>query len=87
MRDDDKSVQKMFASTEKGNFDTAILEGEKSNCSGVQVLLAGLREREHGLTEGMEIAAGKCIERMKQGMKESRISKTKQNLHRAWLQF
>jgi biopolymer transport protein ExbB len=68
MKGDDGSVKRIYKSTESGDFAEAITEGEKSNCSGVKVLLAGLKEREHGLTEGMEIAAGKSIEKMKQGL-------------------
>jgi biopolymer transport protein ExbB len=58
-------VNRIFTLTENGDFDTAIKEGESSNCLVCRILTAGLAHRNYGLVQSLEAAAMHEIEKMK----------------------
>lgn len=60
-------VDKVFALTEQGEYLQA-MEVDGYSSAIVRVLVKGLAEREHGLSEAMQIEADNQIERMKQGL-------------------
>jgi biopolymer transport protein ExbB len=67
-RRDPEVVGELFRLTEEGRFQEAAARGEGSRDATARVLLAGLRSRRHGLTEGMEVAAAEEVDRQKRGL-------------------
>lgn len=67
-RRDDQQRSRLFALTEGGEFEEALRERERRPDATVRVLLGGLADRDHGLTEAMQVGALDEIARMKQGM-------------------
>jgi biopolymer transport protein ExbB len=65
---DDDLVEKVFKLTGERSFDEALEQGKGSFNSCVRMLVSGLRHREHGLSEAMQVEAGNEIERMKTGL-------------------
>jgi len=61
-------IDLMFERTEDGDFEGALERGNESGDLTAQVLIAGLKERDYGFREGMEIEAGNQVERMKRGL-------------------
>jgi biopolymer transport protein ExbB len=61
-------VDSIFALVEKGDFDQAIETGGSSPDGEVQVLLAGLKHRNHGLREALEMAAQEYIDQARRRM-------------------
>ena len=58
-------INRIFTLTEKGDFDTAIKEGEASKCLVCGILANGLSHRNYGLAQSLEAAALHEIEKMK----------------------
>lgn len=67
-RRDASRQARVFRLTEEACFDEALADRGGRPNTVVRVLLAGLADREHGLTEAMAVAASDEIARMKQGM-------------------
>ena len=65
---DDELVEKVFTLTVAGRFVEALEEGKGSFNSCVRMLLSGLKHREHGFSEAMQVEAENEIERMKSGL-------------------
>ncbi len=68
LRKDQPLINRIFTLTEKGDFDTAIQEGEGSKCLVVRILAAGLAHRNYGLVQSLEAAAMSEIEKMKRNL-------------------
>ena len=64
-RKNEKLVNRIFTLTEEGDFDTAIREGEVSQCLVCRILTSGLAHRNYGLVQSLEAAAMQEIEKMK----------------------
>ncbi|OVE73882.1 hypothetical protein BVX94_02505 [bacterium B17] len=60
-------VEKVFSLTERGEYGQA-MEVDGYSSALVRVLVKGLAERDHGLSEAMQIEAENQIDRMKQGL-------------------
>lgn len=58
-------INRIFTMTEEGDFDTAIKEGENSECLVCRILTSGLAHRNYGLVQSLEAAAMFEIEKMK----------------------
>ncbi len=65
---DDDLLDSMFLRTEAGDFGGALDAGDGTEDYAAGVLAEGLAHREHGLTEAMQVAAQRAIERMKLGL-------------------
>ena len=63
-----KLINELLAFTEEGQFEKAINAGENSHDPAVKVMVAGLIHRKHGLSDAMQMAAEKEVDRMKQGI-------------------
>ncbi len=61
-------VEKILHLTEKGKFDEALAASDGVEDAAARVLKEGLRKRELGIKESIEIAATEEIEKMKRGM-------------------
>ena len=61
-------INRIFTLTEKGDFDTAVKEGENSKCMVSCILVAGLAHRNYGLVQSLEAAAMFEIEKMKRSL-------------------
>ncbi len=66
--DNGHSVEKILHLTEQGRFDEALEASNGVEDAAARVLKEGLRKREFGIKESIEIAAMEEIERMKRGM-------------------
>lgn len=67
-RDDPARVNRIFRLAERGAFaEAAALNGGRPDFAA-RMLLAGLQDREHGLSEAIQIEAGNLVERMKKGL-------------------
>ena len=62
------AVAAVIRHAESGDFEGALDAGRGTADVAARVLVAGLAEREHGLTETMQVAAGDEIARMKWGL-------------------
>lgn len=58
-------INRIFTLTETGDFETAIQEGEGSQCLVCRILTSGLAHRNYGLVQSLEAAAMQEIEGMK----------------------
>jgi len=68
-RRDDGLLDEVFRLTALGDCDgAAALRPRRGGDTRVEVLLAGLEHREHGLSEAMAVEASRRIELMKQGL-------------------
>lgn len=61
-------TDRLLDCTERGAFDDAMAAVDPASSAVARVLRAGLRHREHGLSEAMHIQAGEEIARMKGGL-------------------
>lgn len=67
-RRNDGLIERIFSFTERGDYESAIAAGNDSLDISCRVLLSGLINRNHGLTEAMQVEAGNEVARMKQGL-------------------
>lgn len=64
---DENMTEKVFALTERGDYSGAVAAGRGGDAVA-RMLVSGLTHREHGLSEAMEVAAGREVESMKTGL-------------------
>jgi len=65
----DRSVEeKIFSLCEDGNFEAADEESTRSQDAYSRILSAGIRHRQHGMEEAVQVEAGRQVDRMKQGL-------------------
>lgn len=64
-RKNQKLINRIFSLTEEGEFETAIKEGQASDCLVCRILTNGLAHRNYGLVQSLEGAAMYEIEKMK----------------------
>jgi len=62
------AVEAILRLTERGNFEGAADAGRKTSDFSAAVLVSGLENREHGLSEAMQVAAEEEIARMRRGL-------------------
>ena len=67
-RRDDRAVEEICLRTEKGDFEGALSAGRDRRDSAAEVIVAGLRQRDHGLREAMETSALDAIDQMRRGL-------------------
>jgi len=67
-RRDEAAVELIFEMVKQGDLDGALEKGRDASDPIARVLAAGLRERDFGFREGMEIEAGNRVEQMKRGL-------------------
>jgi len=60
--------QELFRLSERGCFDEAWARAGGSRDAAVRMIAAGLANRKHGLTEGMEVAASEEVDRQRRGL-------------------
>lgn len=65
---DGRVIEEILRRAEAGDFAGALEASNGSYDVGARVLMEGLRGREHGVRESLEVAARTEIERMKRGM-------------------
>ncbi|MEE9306661.1 MAG: MotA/TolQ/ExbB proton channel family protein [Spirochaetia bacterium] len=63
-----KTAAQLFELTENGRFTEAADVAAHSRDATARILLAGLQNREHGFSEGMEVAADEEIARQRRGL-------------------
>ncbi len=68
LRRNPQMTDEIFKRAESGDFEGAETIGSGARDVETQALLAGLKHRNHGLHEGLEMAAQDGIERAKRGM-------------------
>ena len=61
-------IRAVIERTERGDYEGALRLASASSDPTAQVLAAGLSQRDHGLRESLEAAAGDSIEHMKRGL-------------------
>lgn len=61
-------IEELFTLTEAGEFQKAVERGERSRDATARVLVAGLKNREHGFNEALEVAADEEIGRQRRGL-------------------
>lgn len=66
--DNDESIRVALDMFEKGDYAATVSELEKRDNYFARVLAQGVKQRDHGLVEVVQMAAGREIERMKAGM-------------------
>ncbi len=62
------SLEQLFNWVEEADYDAPAGLDRSKVFASARILLVGLSHREHGLAEGIEVAAGREIARMKQGL-------------------
>jgi biopolymer transport protein ExbB len=67
-RGDQSLIDRIFQLTEHGEYDQAAQLETARPGAVARILLTGLKHREHGLRESMEVAAVDEVARMKQGL-------------------
>lgn len=67
-REDSRVIDRIFRDAERGEYDRITVMDRKKLDAGGKMLLAGVMDREHGVTEAMEVEAGNELSRMRLGL-------------------
>ena len=68
LRRDDRAMAEVWALVERGEFEQALSAGKKRPGFALRMTLKGLKDREHGFSQVMQVEASGEIEAMKQGL-------------------